>query len=141
MHLFNSVVRVEEQRLTVSNGVAETSWRPVEDPMLQALPCRLDLNFVRPGKDILPAPVAGKAPDRVGLMFTYSHAPLKPGHRLTAIPNPEYPDLPIPVKGTFEIRVVPDQAIDYSSAHHIEVQIVEVAQEPENFSWPGEDPE
>lgn len=140
-HLFNSTVKVEEQRLTVSNGLAETTWQIVEDPMLAALPCRLDLNFLRPGKDILPAPVAGKAPDRVGIMFTYPHAPLKAGYRVTAIPDPEYPDLPIPVKGTFEIRVVPDVAIDYSSAHHIEVQVVEVAQEPdEDFSWPGEDP-
>lgn len=141
MHLFNSVVRAEEQGLSVSNGLAETSWQPVDDPMLAALPCRLDLNFLRPGKDILPAPVAGKAPDRVGIMFTYAHAPLKAGMRVTAIPDPEYPDIPIPVKGTFEIRVVPDVAIDYASAHHIEVQVVEVAQEPdEDFSWPGEDP-
>ena len=139
-HLFNSVVKVEEQRLTVDNGLATTSWQPAADPTLAALPCRLDLNFVRPGKDILPAPVAGKAPDRIGIMFTYPHAPLKAGQRITAIANPEYPAKPIPVKGTFEIRVVPDVAIDYANAHHIEVQVVEVAQEPENFSWPGEEP-
>jgi hypothetical protein len=137
-HLFNSVVRVEEMRLTQENGVADTSWVEVDDPALKNLPCRLDLNFVRPGKDILPAPVAGKAPDRIGVMFTYAHAPLKAGHRITAIPHPDTGALP--VQGTFEIRVVPDVAIGFSAAHHIEVQIIEAAQKPQNFSWPGQAP-
>jgi len=133
-HLFNSVVRVEELRQTQEDGVVTTDWRPVEG--LEALPCRLDLNFVRPGKDILPAPVAGKAPDRIGVLFTFAHAPLKAGHRLTAIPHPDTGAFP--VQGTFEIRVVPDQAIAFAVAHHIEVQIIEVAQDPKKFSWPGQ---
>jgi hypothetical protein len=33
-----------------------------------------------------------------------------------------------PVFGTFEIRVVPDPAQDYVGTHHIEVQVIEVAQ-------------
>ena len=75
-HLFNSVVRVERLQLVTTDGVAEMDWAQATDPdpnaaeMLKYLECRLDMNFLRPGKDILPAPEAGKAPDRIGIMFT-----------------------------------------------------------------------
>ena len=130
-HLFNSAVRVEEMRMSQINGSPTMSWvpststDPAVDAMYHFLKCRLDLNFIRPGKDVLPAQVAGKAPDRYGILFTFPYAPLRAGQRIVAIPN-EYGD--IPVTGTFDIRVVPDQAIDFSTRHHIEVQIVETAQ-------------
>lgn len=136
-HLFSSTVRVERQDFTVSGGLASTSWVPVDEPWAKALRCRLDLNFVRPGKDAIPAPNAGVAPDRVGLMLTSAKAKLKAGDRIVAIPNRAGKT---PVEGTFEIRVVPDVALGMTDAHHIEVQIVEVAQKPKNFSWPGEAP-
>lgn len=137
-HLFISTVRVEELQLTLVGGRPAMDWSQAHhedaelDAMLGALKCRLDLNFVRPGKDILPAPIAGRAPDRIGLCFTYAYAPLKAGQRLVTIPN-EYGELP--VSGTFEIRVIPDLALDYSTGHHMEVQILETNQKLEGL-WP-----
>ena len=143
-HLFNSVVRVERLQLVTTDGVAEMDWAQATDPdpnaaeMLKYLECRLDMNFLRPGKDILPAPEAGKAPDRIGIMFTYPYAPIKAGDRIVAIPNREGKT---PVKGTFEIRVMPDEAIDFSDQHHIEVQIIESNQNLSKDNWPTETPE
>lgn len=143
-HLFNSVVRVERLQLVTTDGVAEMDWAQATDPdpnaaeILKYLECRLDMNFLRPGKDILPAPEAGKAPDRIGIMFTYPYAPIKAGDRIVAIPNREGKT---PVKGTFEIRVMPDEAIDFSDQHHIEVQIIESNQNLSKDNWPTETPE
>lgn len=142
-HLFNSVVRVEELSLTMENGRPSTGWvqahsdDPQMDALLARLKCRLDLNFVRPGKDILPAVNAGKAPDRIGVLFTYGYAPLKAGQRVVAIED-DYGR--ILVDGTFEIRVIPDKALDYFGAHHIEVQILETNQNLEG-KWPWDDEE
>lgn len=141
-HLFNSVVRVEELRFTQVNGRAQMDWVQATDEdetlnwMLGYLPCRLDMSFLRPGKDIAPAPEAGKAPDRIGVMFCNADVPLKAGQRIVAIPNEENQ---IPVSGTFEIRVIPDLAIDFSSAHHIEVQILETNQALTTENWPEEE--
>ncbi len=141
--LYNSAVKVERMILSVTDGVAEMAYQqatdadPALNDMLQFLRCRLDMNFIREGKDALPAPVAGRAPDRVGVLFTYPYAPLRAGDRLTAIPN----ELgKTPVSGSFEIRAMPDIAIDYSDAHHIEVQIIETGQELTSSNWPAEDP-
>lgn len=143
-HLFNSCVRVEELQLVVTDGVAAMDWAQAtsEDPnaqtLLERLPCRLDMNFLRPGKDIAPAPEAGKAPDRLGIMFTYPFAPIKAGQRVVAIENDWGL---IPVKGTFEIRVIPDEAQDFSKTHHLEVQIIETNQNLTMENWPAEEPD
>ena len=142
-HLYNSLVRVERLVLTVSAGVATMDYAqatdpddPIADEMLHALKCRLDLNFLREGKDIPAAPEAGKATDRIGVLFSYPYAPLKAGDRLVTIPN-AYGKTP--VSGTFEIRSIPDEAIDFSDRHHIEVQIIEVGQELTPSNWPTEE--
>lgn len=141
-HLFPSAVRVERMQLVVVDGRATMDWSQATDPdealndMLQYLKCRIDMNFLRPGKDIAPAPEAGKAPDRIGILFCAPYAPIKAGDRLVTIPNEANK---IPVKGTFEIRVMPDEAIDYSDQHHIEVQIIETNQALEDI-WPAEEP-
>lgn len=117
-HLYSSTVAVYRLVLSSEDGAVEYAWSPVSS--LQRVPCRLDLNFLRPGKD-LPSPVeAGRAPDRIGVMFCRSTVGLKPGDHIRAVKGP--------VVGTFAIKAMPDQALDYGSAHHIEVQIVEVAQ-------------
>lgn len=142
-HLFNSVVRVEEMQYTVEEGVPTITWAQATHPdqdlnaMLAYMPVRLDLNFIRPGKDIPQAVVAGRAPDRIGVLFALPHAPLKAGQRVVTIPGDTGQE---PVKGVFEVRVVPDMAIDYSSAHHIEVQVVETTQQLTGI-WPEDDPE
>lgn len=132
-HLFSSAVRVERMGLTASGGVASMDWTVV--PGGEYVKCRLDLNFLRPGKDIAPAPVAGKAPDRIGLMFCSNGTPIKAGDRIVTIPNDSGQ---MPVEGTFEIRVIPDTVVGYSAAHHIEIQILETNQALDG-RWPDDD--
>lgn len=143
-HLFRSAVRVLRLQLTVVDGIPSMEWVQATDPddphandMLQYLECRIDMNFLRPGKDILPAPEAGKAPDRVGILFTYPYAPIRAGDRLVAIPNDEGKTI---VPGVFEIRLIPDEAVDFSDQHHLEVQIIETNQTLTTENWPTEAP-
>ena len=130
---YSSVCQVLRNVPQMDDGGGMTlGWVPVTevvDPELGQpglLQCRLDLQFVRPGKDA-PAPLAaGRAPDRVGVCFFDlaagpSGAPLVlAGDRLECVAGPVY--------GTFEIRVVPDVAQDLTGAHHVEVQVIEVSQ-------------
>ena len=118
-HLFSSVVKVQRLTKTFVDGMVESSWADQPAP-LSAFRCRLDLNFLRPGKDAPPAYEAGVAPDRIGVMFCSSTLPLKAGDRIVTVSGP--------VTGVFDVRVIPDIALDYSSGHHIEVQIVESVQ-------------
>jgi hypothetical protein len=128
--------RVQVTRLMPSltdQGGMVTTWENVTDicdPYLDKpglMMCRLDLTFLRPGKD-QPAPlVAGRAPDRIGVCY-YDPATdangipyVKAGDRLACVAGPIY--------GTFEIRTIPDVAQDFTGAHHIEVQVIEVAQQ------------
>lgn len=141
-HLFNSAVRVERLQLVVTDGMPSMNYAqatdedPAVDDMLKFLKCRLDMNFIREGKDLPPAPVAGKAPDRIGVMLTFPDAPIRAGDRIVAIENEQGK---IPVAGTFEIRPKPDEVIGFSDRHHIEVQIIETNQELDD-EWPSEDP-
>lgn len=126
-HLFSSVVKVQRiEKTRGEDGVTETGWTDQNAP-LNAIPCRLDLNFLRPGKDVPPAYEAGVAPDRIGVMFCRAGLPLRAGDRIVTVSGP--------VSGTFDIKTIPDVALDYSSGHHIEVQIVETVQDLTN-KWP-----
>lgn len=126
-HLYHT--RVEILRLSLSldtPGLPTQTWQKlpsIVDTWLGTpgeMMCRIDLSFQRPGKDQPMPIVAGRAPDRVGLMFFDATTEIRSGDRFRCIDGP--------ISGTFEIRVAPDPAADYSSAHHMEVQIVEVAQ-------------
>jgi hypothetical protein len=116
-HLYNSVVKVTRLHTVASHGIPSYNYTEVK----AALKCRLDIGFLRQGKDQPMAAEAGRAPDRVGVMYCDVTEPLKPGDRVTAVTGP--------ILGTFEIKVIPDIAIGYSAGHHIEVQVVEVAQQ------------
>jgi hypothetical protein len=135
-----SAVRVERMQIAVTDGTPEMTWAQAHDPdptldyTLGFMKCRIDLNFIRQGKDIPLVAVAGKAPDRTGLLICSSDAPIKAGDRIVAIPN-EYGETPI--VGTFDIKAIPDQAIDWSGAHHLEVQIVETNQALAGL-WPDD---
>lgn len=126
--LFNS--RVEVLRLGISmddDGTPSQSWEKLQaivDPSLGVpgeMMCRMDLIFQRPGKDQPMPIVAGRAPDRVGVMFFDVTDEIRSGDRFRCLSGP--------VSGTFEMRVQADPAQDFTAtAHHMEVQIVEVAQ-------------
>lgn len=123
-HLYASTVEVLE-RVVVDSSTGASQW-VVRDEVLDSLQppgrmrCRLDLGFVRPGKDQLPAPVAGRAVDRIGVLFCDATPNLRAGDRVRCVEGD--------VTGTFEVRVVPDVAQALAVGHHIEVQVVEVAQ-------------
>lgn len=116
-HLFSSKVDVYRLHTVGINGIPSYDYRKV----LSQVSCRLDIGFLRPGKDQPMASENGRAPDRVGVMYCSPDVPLKPADRITAVTGP--------ITGTFEIKVIPDKAVDFSSVHHIEVQVVEVAQQ------------
>lgn len=131
-HLYASRVEVLRLDLDFTDGVATQSWEKLQtivDPFLGVpgeMLCRLDLSFQRPGKDQPQPIVAGRALDRVGLMFFDPTTEILAGDRFHCLDGP--------VSGTFEMRVQADPAQDYSSAHHLEVQVIEVAQKDQiNF--------
>lgn len=108
-------------------GLPTISWVPYGDAR-DALKGRLDLTFIRPGKDQLPAIEAGRAPDRVGVFFCDADSGLRAGDRIVCIAGP--------ITGTFDVRVIPDVAQGFSTGHHIEVQVIETSQQLDNI-FPG----
>jgi hypothetical protein len=146
---YTSTCQVRRSTQTLGAGGGMTlGWGPVNsvvDPILGKpglLQCRLDLLFVRPGKD-QPAPmVAGRAPDRVGVCYydlavdPDTNIPLVlAGDRLQCVAGPIF--------GTFEIRPIPDVAQDMIGGHHVEVQVIEVSQQLKPGSptpFPGSTP-
>lgn len=126
-HLYNSRAEVLRLSGALVLGTPTLTWSKISDTpdtvlgVEGELMCRLDLNFVRPGKD-QPMPVeAGRAPDRIGVLFYSVTDALKAGDRVRMLAGP--------ITGTFEVRVIPDPAVAYAAAHHMEVQVVEVAQQ------------
>jgi hypothetical protein len=126
-HLYNTQAEVVRLTTDMQDGLATQSWQKLDaivDPYLGTpgeLMCRIDLIFQRPGKDQPMPSVAGRAPDRVGLMFFDPTDQILTGDRFHILDGP--------VQGTFEIRVMPDPAQQYGMlAHHMEVQVIEVAQ-------------
>lgn len=137
-HLFKSVAQVLEPSTTVEKGaIASSGWQPVMemfDPAygkLSYLKCRLDLQFIRPGKDVAPA-VNAIPIGRQGLLFCSLTPFLKAGQRLKMVAGP--------IRGMFTIEIIPEEALGYSNAHHIEVQVFEVAQNRMQGTFPGREP-
>jgi len=143
--LYRSVAQVIRLQPTLQpGGGMVVSWSPVTDildPYIGTpglLACRVDLQFTRPGKDAPMPLVAGRAPDRVGVMFCDMPADasglplLKAGDRFVMTSGP--------VAGTFQVNQVPEIAQDYIGAAHAEFQVVEVSQalQPGSYTpFPG----
>jgi hypothetical protein len=121
--LSNSRVAVRRLSSVNVDGAPQYRWSDVED--MQFVRVRCEPGWLRPGKDMPMAVEAGKTPPRVGVLWAAVDSGLRAGDQLTFVVN-EHGDLP--VQGTFELKVAPDEAQGYSRAHHLEVQIVEVAQ-------------
>lgn len=125
-HLYNVRVEVLELSGTLSDGIPTLTWTKLDDVVDAALDvagelmCRLDLVFQRPGKDAPMPLIAGRAPDRVGVMLFDPTDKIKAGQRVHCLAGP--------VTGTYELRAAPDVAQALSTGHHMEVQVVEVAQ-------------
>jgi hypothetical protein len=146
--LYRSVAQVLRlSSVLQAGGGMSVTWQPVTDildPYLVTpglIACRLDLAFTRPGKDALMPLVAGRAPDRTGVLFydmptDVNGLPLiKSGDRFAMVSGP--------VPGTFELRQVPEAAQDYLGAAHAENQVTEVSQalQPGGYTpFPGNGP-
>jgi hypothetical protein len=131
--LLSSVVSVIRPQLVAgSGGGASVTWSELTDiidPQLNVpgqMRCRIDLQFIRRGTDQPPAVAAGRAPDRVGVMYFIpatdeNGVPLVlAGDRAVTVSGPVF--------GVFDIRQIPDVALDFVGGHHVETQVVEVAQ-------------
>lgn len=129
-HLFASRVRVRRRTITQTGGVVSYSYTVV--PGMERVKCRLDLQYVRPGKDVAPPMEAGKAPDRFGVGFFLKDSGIKAGDRLETVDN-DFGEQP--VEGMFEIRTIPEAVVGSVSRHHIEVQVWETQQALDDL-WP-----
>jgi len=124
--LYHTRVEVLRLSLEMVKGIPQQTWQKVDniiDPHLGVpgeLMCRIDLGYQRVGKDQPMPVVAGRAPDRVGLMVFDATNEIVAGDRFRCLTGP--------IQGVFEIRSMPDVAAAYAHAHHMEVQVIEVAQ-------------
>jgi hypothetical protein len=130
-HLFNSTVEILESVTDVVDGARVQTWQKSTakfDPMCARgeMKCRLDLIFLRPGKDAPSPIVAGRTPDRTGIMYCSYTPNLRGGQTVKVIKGPH-------VGASFLIKMRPDEAQDFSGTHHIEVQVFEVAQAAFNY--------
>lgn len=98
---------------TFVDGVPRTAWVDVAT----SVPCFLDLDYLRRGKDPMWTPETGRARDRAGVLFLKGTAPVKSGQRIVMSKGPS---------GTFLIEGAVDEAWRPSSKHHIEVGVTEV---------------
>lgn len=122
--------RVEVLRrdtVSTEGGSVREAWQKISDvpDAVLGVPgemlCRLSIGLLRPGKDQPPPLVAGRAPDRVGVLYCDATRNLHAGDRVRCLSGP--------VTGTFEVRVMPDLDSDFSSIHHLEVQVIETSQQ------------
>lgn len=122
-HLYASLVKAQQTQTIVQDGMASVQW--VDVPGIDPFRCRLDLTFLRPGKDIPIAQEAGVVQDRIGVLFCSNLIPLQAGYRIVTLEGP--------ITGTFDIRAIPDVAVAYAAGHHTEVQIIETPQQLAGF--------
>jgi hypothetical protein len=130
--LYTSLAEILRVRMTMAGGAPTITWTPISDVIdsfIQVpgqMMCRIELGFIRRGDAQPMALTAGRAPDRVGVMYcdlmpSLTGAPfILAGDRVHCISGPVF--------GTFEIRTIPDVAQDFTGPHHVEVQVVEVAE-------------
>lgn len=136
-HLFNTKVEILEALTDIVDGARVQTWikstakfDPVSAP--GEMKCRLDLIFLRPGKD-QPAPiVAGRTPDRTGILMCSFTPQLKGGQIIRCLEGPY-------TGASFLIKMRPDTAQAFSASHHIEVQVSEIAQA--SVSYPSGAPQ
>lgn len=112
-----------------SKGKPTYNWAPVDSILDDYLDipgqmmCRIDLDFLKPGSAAPAAIEAGMAIPREGFVFfdvASGTDQLQAGDRINCIGGP--------LKGTFELRQIPQPAVGFNTVDHMEVQITEVAQ-------------
>lgn len=100
---------------TDDDGSPVTSYRKINTA---PIPCRLDLGFVRHGKDQMWIEAIARPEDRTGVMFFTPEAPIRSGVRAVMLKGP---------KGIFQIQGAIDEAWDFDSLSHYECGVMEVS--------------
>lgn len=98
-----------------NDGSPITSYQKIND---RPVPCRLDLQFSRQGKDSLWMGTAARTEDRMGVMFFNLNAPIKVGVRVVMLKGPE---------GSFQLKGSIDEAMGFKKPSHLEVGVMEVS--------------
>lgn len=104
---------LQEMQENFINGVPVSNWANVATNV----PCFLDLNFLRRGKDPIWTPEAGRPADRTGVLFVAGNAVVRSGMRIKMTKGPA---------GSFQIQGAIDEAWRPTKKHHIEVGVIEV---------------
>lgn len=104
---------------TVVDGVQSYVWVPVKSNVR----CRLDLQYIRSGKDPQWTPEAGRPVDRAGVAFFESGEPVKVGQRLVITKGP----IGTYLVGGDDLGAVDEVFLGRGShVHHLEVGVKEV---------------
>lgn len=100
-----------------ANGLVGLQWSIIDGG--SNVRCYIDLNFLRRGKDpmLLWTPEAGRASDRVGVLFVDPKAKIKTGHRVEIVKGPH---------GVFSVEGAIDEVWTPRKLHHLEVGVQEV---------------
>lgn len=110
-------------QVTLNNdGSPITKYVKVNDRPVR---CRLDLVYVRSGKDSQWMPTAAHSTDRTGVLFLPTGIEFRSGMRIHMTRGPE---------GAFQIQGAIDDIYGYTDPHHIEVGVLEVP----SLHWRGE---
>jgi len=110
------VHRVDVKRPDIGevDGTDTLTWPTVASKV----PCKLDLQYIRPGVDPQWTPEAGRATDRTGVAFFLAGANVKAGDRLLVVKGPT---------GVFLCEGAVDEAQHRKGgSHHLEVGVREV---------------
>lgn len=118
MSFFSNLIHrcdLYESRITDNDGSPVARYVKVNDLPIR---CRIDLNFVRQGKDSLWNATAARPDDRTGVMFFLPNQTLRDGMRAEIVRGPS---------GIFQFKGAIDEAWDHRRLHHFEVGVVEVS--------------
>lgn len=107
-------VTIKRSETTIVDGVESFGWVTVAS----GVPCRMDLQFIRSGRDPQWTPEAGRMEDRTGVGFFLADAPVRTGDRVIVTRGPS---------GTFLLEGSIDEVQGrHGRTHHIEVGVKEV---------------
>jgi hypothetical protein len=106
--------KVMRAQMVVSDGLESYDWVTVASRVR----CRVDLQYIRPGRDPQWTPEAGRQTDRTGVAFFEANAPVKVGDRVVVLTPPG---------GTFLVEGSVDAVLGRDGkVHHLECGVREV---------------
>lgn len=109
------VIEILRLKLSDNDGALAEDYEVIHT----AVPARLDLNFLRRGRDQGNVLASGRATDRNGVLFLLPGVDILPSDRIRVTKGPT---------GTFEVEGSVDPVQDrWGETHHLEVGIREVA--------------